>query len=408
MQAPLPIGHTLKNRYQLLKILGQGGFGCTFLAKDLNRFGELCVLKELVPPYRDAASLAKAKDLFYREAKILYGLNHPQIPQFSEQFEENQRFFLVQEYIPGQTLQQLLADRSKQGQPFQEAEVGQLLEQILPVLVYLHDRAIIHRDITPDNIILRQADRLPVLIDFGAVKAAITHRGSSAAPTIIGKLSYAAPEQMQSGTVYPSSDLYSLAVTVIVLLTGRSPVELYAPQHRTWNWQYWATVSPDLAAVLDRMLSDRPTDRYGSAKAVLAALRHPVALPAAATTSHQPTQAIGQPRRPLGMAPAPTSTPPLSEWDRWVTWLGKTSLVVLQSMGWGVRRVILPLLQWSFKLTLILLKWLFGLLPRWLILSVAIAAMLWAYQQVTGKPVISLPPSLPEWPSLPKFPPLGR
>ncbi len=266
MQPPIPLGTVLQNRYRLIKILGQGGFGRTYLAEDLGRFNEPCALKELIPAGMGYA-LEKSKELFQREAAILYQIQHPQVPQFRATFEQDQRLFLVQDYVEGKTYRTLLDERRTSNQTFSEAEVLQLLRQLLPVLAHLHIRGIIHRDISPENIILRQSDAKSVLIDFGVVKELATRLQSpniKPGATTVGKLGYAPSEQIQTGRAYPSSDLYALAVTCVVLLTGREPQELFDDTQVKWNWQRWVKVSPGLAMVLNRMLSYKPSDRYQS------------------------------------------------------------------------------------------------------------------------------------------------
>ncbi|MDX2213096.1 MAG: protein kinase [Oculatellaceae cyanobacterium bins.114] len=287
MQPPIAAGTVLQNRYRLLNILGQGGFGRTYLAEDLGRFHEKCALKEFIPTQIGAYALEKSKELFQREAAILYQIQHPQIPQFRATFEENQRLFLVQDFVDGKTYRALLNERKLQGMAFSEAEILLLVRQLLPVLSHFHSKGIIHRDIAPDNIILRQQDQLPVLIDFGVVKEIVTRVQSSPTmtqATTVGKLGYAPSEQMQTGRAYPNSDLYSLAVTAVVLLTGREPQELYDDVSLTWNWQRLTHVSPGFAQILNRMLSYRPGDRYQSVSEVaqaLQALLNPVAMPPA-------------------------------------------------------------------------------------------------------------------------------
>ncbi|HEY9598092.1 MAG TPA: serine/threonine-protein kinase, partial [Cyanophyceae cyanobacterium] len=189
MEPPIAAGTILQNRYHLISVLGQGGFGRTYLAEDQGRFNEPCALKELIPPQTGTQALEKSKELFQREAETLYKINHPQVPQFRANFEQDGRLFLVQDYVEGKTYRELLNDRKAQtviqpnlGQAapppstgvFSEAEVRQLLLQMLPVLDHIHSKNIIHRDITPDNIILRNSDRMPVLIDFGVVKELAT------------------------------------------------------------------------------------------------------------------------------------------------------------------------------------------------------------------------------------------
>ncbi|NJO76102.1 MAG: protein kinase [Leptolyngbyaceae cyanobacterium RM1_406_9] len=278
---------TIGLRYRIKRQLGHGGFGRTYLAEDLNRFNEPCVLKEFAPQVHGTYALQKAEELFEREAGVLYKLQHPQIPRFRElfraDFEKQAHLFLVQDYVEGQTYRQLLEARKLQGMGFAEPEVMQFLIQLLPVLQYIHRAGVIHRDISPDNLILRYSDQLPVLIDFGGVKqvaAAVSQyvqengqaQGQIAAPeTRLGKIGYAPEEQMQLGRAYPHSDLYALAVTALVLLTGKEPQEFLGRSPRR-NWGEELNLSPTLSAVLERMRSPRPTDRYPSAEEVMQAL----------------------------------------------------------------------------------------------------------------------------------------
>jgi len=279
MVAPIPLGSCLRQRYLIQAILGQGGFGRTYLAIDQERFGEQCVLKEFAVPYQDEPLSEKSRTLFHREASTLYQIQHPQIPKFWAAFEEGQRLFLVQDFIDGYTYRHLLQEYRQQGQTFSEIEVLDFLRKILPVLTYLHDRGIIHRDISPENIIFQPQQPftkisagtlvdtgLPVIIDFGAVKEATTHYPITSAITRVGKVGYAPPEQLQTGQVYPNSDLYSLAVTCLVLLTGKEPRSLMDSNTLEWQWHRYVTIDPALAAILKRMLSVYPSDRYASAQ----------------------------------------------------------------------------------------------------------------------------------------------
>jgi serine/threonine protein kinase len=276
MQPPITVGTVLQNRYRIIQILGQGGFGRTYLAEDQRRFNELCAIKELIPSATGTDAWEKAQELFAREAAILYQIQHPQIPQFRERFEEDQRLFLVQDYVAGKTYRTMLDERKAVGQTFTEAEVLFLMRSLLPVLEHIHDRGIIHRDISPENIILRESDRLPVLIDFGVVKELATKLQSlnvSTPLTTVGKLGYAPSEQMQTGRAYPSSDLYALAVTVLVLLTLKEPQELFDENQLTWNWQKLVKVDGRFAQILNRMLCHSPSDRFASVADVTQALQ---------------------------------------------------------------------------------------------------------------------------------------
>ncbi|MEG4996302.1 serine/threonine-protein kinase [Microcoleus sp. B4-D4] len=271
-------GSTLEKRYRIIRELGRGGFGRTYLAEDINRYGENCVLKEFSPVVQSP----KAAELFDREANMLYNLQHPQIPRFRELLRTdlggNPSLFLVQDYIPGETYEQILISRQQQGNNFTEAEVTQLLFQILPVLEYIHSKNLIHRDVSPDNIIQHTADKLPFLIDFGSVKqiaATALFQFSGQSDTAIGKQGYSPAEQMRLGKVTPASDLYALAVTALVLLSGKKPQKLYDIHNKTWDWRSHVTVSQNLGTVLDKMLAEQPGDRYQSAKQVREALKDP-------------------------------------------------------------------------------------------------------------------------------------
>ena len=284
MNNPIYPGITLNNHYRIVRELGHGGFGRTYLAEDSHRFNEPCVLKEFAPQVHGSYALQKSEELFEREAGVLYKLQHNQIPRFRELFRvsisDRGYLFLVQDYVPGQTYRFLLDARKRQGLRFIEAEINQLLQQILPVLEYIHSLGVLHRDISPDNLILRSSDGMPVLIDFGGVKqvAATVEslfaeaNGTPGPATRIGKLGYAPVEQMQMGIVYPHSDLYALAATVLVLLTGKEPHQLLDSHTLNWNWRAECSLSPNLSLVLDKMLAQQPSQRYSSAREVMLAL----------------------------------------------------------------------------------------------------------------------------------------
>ncbi len=292
MQPPFPQGFVLKGRYAIRSTIGQGGMGRTYLAQDLERFNETCVLKEFIPPQDSQEVTDKAKELFRREASVLYQIRHPQVPEFRATFESEGRLLLVQDYVEGKNYRNLLLDRLKSGQTFSENEIFALMQQLLPVLSYLHSHNIIHRDISPENLMLRSQDNLPVLIDFGVVQetnAKLNSQMGIPAATVAGKAGYAPPEQLQSGNAYANSDLYALAVTSIVLLTGKEPSELFDSINLAWNWQQFANVNPAFARVINQMLSYKPTNRYRSADELMQALQV-----AQASFSGAKTYAIGR------------------------------------------------------------------------------------------------------------------
>ncbi|MEG3967886.1 serine/threonine-protein kinase [Microcoleus sp. T2B6] len=318
MNNPIYPGITLNNHYRIVRELGHGGFGRTYLAEDAHRFNEPCVLKEFAPQVHGSYALQKSEELFEREAGVLYKLQHNQIPRFRELFRvsisDRGYLFLVQDYVPGQTYRFLLDARKRQGLRFIEAEINQLLQQILPLLEYIHSLGVIHRDISPDNLILRSSDGMPVLIDFGGVKqvAATVEslfaeaNGTPAPATRIGKLGYAPVEQMQMGIVSPHSDLYALAATVLVLLTGKEPHQLLDSQTLNWNWRAECSLSPNLSLVLDKMLAQQPSQRYSSAREVMLALS---GNPPLQPLPPAPQPGYFAPTQPPDLSPIPVPAP---------------------------------------------------------------------------------------------------
>lgn len=270
-------GTKVGGRYIVQRVLGQGGFGRSYLVEDSQRFGEACVLKEFFPTKKSGSNLQKALDLFKREAKTLYQLDHPQVPKFLACFTQKERLFIVQEYIDGVPYSQLIKQRRQQNSHFSEAEVVQWLMQMLQVLDYLHSLNIVHRDISPDNIMYCRDRSLPVLIDFGLVSDAIstllsdevTAADDAQPATMVGKFGYSPPEQIHLGQSFPSSDLYALGVTAIVLLTGRYPRDLIDRESLEWHWQTYTSVSPSLATILTQLVQQKPKARFQTARDVM-------------------------------------------------------------------------------------------------------------------------------------------
>ncbi|MDZ8056185.1 MAG: CHASE2 domain-containing protein [Aulosira sp. ZfuVER01] len=264
----------LGGRYQISKILGSGGFGCTYLAHDTQRPGNpTCVVKQLMPARRDTKFLEVARRLFNTEAEILEALGkHHQIPELLAYFEDNQEFYLVEEYIPGHTLtEELPPVRSVQA----ENVVIDILKGVLEVLNFVHEHRVIHRDIKPANIIRSAQDNQLVLIDFGAVKLMQPPNSEQTelATVAIGTRGYAPPEQF-AGHPRLCSDIYALGMIGIQALTGIPPQELH-PDLETGNiiWRSQAQVSEQFAAILDKMVRYHFSDRYQSACDVLEDLK---------------------------------------------------------------------------------------------------------------------------------------
>ncbi len=272
----------LADRYIPLKLLGKGGFGAAFLARDRYKPKmPLCVVKQFQPSGSlDAQELAVAQNLFQREAIVLeeLGNKHPQIPDLYAFFTpivtnrdrtaEEQYFYLAQEFIDGQDLETELEAKGK----FTEAEVKEVLTQILKVLQFVHENNTIHRDIKPSNI-MRDRQGVLHLLDFGAVKQITAGGANNKKSTGIYSMGFAPPEQMSGLQIYPSTDIYALAVTCITLLTGKSAEELYDSFNHNWNWLGYAPHTSDrLVAILNKMLLATPAQRFQSATEALAAL----------------------------------------------------------------------------------------------------------------------------------------
>ena len=267
----------LNNRYQVIQVLGAGGFGETFLAEDTYMPSRRrCVIKQLKPISNDPQTYQIIQKRFEREAATLeyLGEANDQIPKLFAYFSENGLFYLVQEWVHGQTLTNVI---QSQGQ-LQENTVREILLSLLSVLDYVHSKGIIHRDIKPDNIILREIDNKPVLIDFGAVKETIrTTINAAGHPTqslVIGTPGFMPSEQAIGRPVY-ATDIYSLGLTAIYLLTGKYPQELETHPHTGQIlWQdYAGGVSPQLAMVLTQAIEPRTSDRYTTAAKMLYALK---------------------------------------------------------------------------------------------------------------------------------------
>lgn len=266
----------LGDRYRLLKVISQGGKGRTFLAVDESYPSKpRCTIKEFLPKNQGTINPQKASELFNQEVTRLAELSqHPQIPQLLGYFEIKERQYLVQEFIDGQSLAQQLAIEGA----FSETQIRELLNELLPILQFVHDRGVIHRDINPENIIRRPPDSQLVLVDFGAAK--ITTKTVMAKPgTVIGSAAYTAPEQLM-GQAFFASDLYSLGVSCIHLITQIHPFDLYNNLDRKWGWQDYLTspVSKELAKILNKLLATTPKDRYQSGSEVLKAL-NPALIP---------------------------------------------------------------------------------------------------------------------------------
>jgi serine/threonine protein kinase len=285
----------LDGRYVTTKLLGRGGFGAAFLARDRRIPGmRQCVVKQFQPVGNlTLTQLHQAQIMFEREADVLaqLGNDHEQIPDLfaffpvivnsSQSEQEDQFFYLVQEYIDGQNLEEELVQQGK----FSEHQVLEVLQEILKVLKFVHERGIIHRDIKPSNIMRRRDGKL-FLLDFGAVKQVTNVALGAASSTGIYSMGFAPPEQMAGGQVFPSTDLYALAVTLITLLTNQEAIQLFDAYSNQWKWHEQVNVNSRLADILDKMLLPAANQRFQSAQEVLDAL---YSQPLAATQLNSPS-----------------------------------------------------------------------------------------------------------------------
>jgi eukaryotic-like serine/threonine-protein kinase len=269
----------LKDRYRALSFLDSGGMSRNFLAIDTDMPEEKrCVIKQFFPAPQvldDPEAFEKSIELFQREGAQLdrLGNDSTQIPQLFAYLEQERRFYLIQEFIDGQNLLKELDENGA----YSEQKILQLLDDLLPILKFVHDRGIIHRDIKPENIMRRQNGQL-VLIDFGMSKhlnSTVMSRGTTG-----GTMGYAPPEQIRAGVAYPASDIYALGATCIHLLTDITPDRLYDFMSNKWTWRQELAkqereISDRLANGIDRMLMNEVQDRHQSISCIIAALDSP-------------------------------------------------------------------------------------------------------------------------------------
>jgi serine/threonine-protein kinase len=271
----------LDGRYVPIRLLNRGGFGAAFLARDRRIPGmPLCVVKQLQPAGNlTPEHLNTAERLFETEAEVLadIGKEHEQIPELFAYFpilissqqsgQTDQFFYLVQEYIDGQNLEEELGQKGK----FSEQEALLVMQEILKILKFIHEQGIIHRDIKPSNIMRRRDGKL-FLLDFGAVKQVATASASAGSSTGIYTVGYAAPEQISGNRVFSATDIYALAATILNLLSGEDPSQLFDPYLNKWTWWKKVNINRDLRYILDKMLLPAVNERFQSADQVLDAL----------------------------------------------------------------------------------------------------------------------------------------
>ncbi|MEH2130677.1 MAG: protein kinase [Nostoc sp.] len=270
------INTVLRNHYKIVGLLGSGGFGDTYLAEDLDLPNKpKCVVKHLKPKTSNATVLPIARRLFDKEAEVLYRLGNlsKQIPKLFAHFEENGEFYLVQEFVDGHELSKEIIP----GQAWGEAQVVQLLQEILEVLVVVHQQNIIHRDIKPQNLMRRREDGKIMLIDFGAVKEieglAENTQGQVTSTIIIGSNGYM-PNEQASSKPRLSSDIFAVGIVAIQALTGRIPQEFPEDANGEIIWRHWTNVSDRLGDILTKMVRYNFSQRYQSAAQALQTLAY--------------------------------------------------------------------------------------------------------------------------------------
>jgi eukaryotic-like serine/threonine-protein kinase len=328
----------LRNRYHPTKLLSnEGGFGRTYLAEDRDKFNSKCVIKQLFPQVSGSNTLNvlnalnKAKELFDREAGQLEKLTHPQIPSLFAYFQEGNELYLIQEFIDGQTLDKI-------NRNWTEKEIRNFLNGILPVLQFIHDQNLIHRDLKPTNIMVRKPKppflqgltEQYILIDFGASKDLAQTVATTG--TRIGTFGYSPIEQLEGGEAYPCSDLYSIGVTCFYLLTGENIHKLFLDDGYNWvsNWQQYlkVNISAELRAILNKFLQKDRFNRYQSAEEVLKALNAPPITGKNINTGKIPPQKKSPQKSPVS---PPQYNPPVPRRDV-LKAIGYTSVGVIATV----------------------------------------------------------------------------
>ena len=253
----------LGDRYYLHYLVAQSNYSKIFLATDLAIDNRRCAIKQLYPNYYPAEIRSKVESAFLQEAQVLkkFAQKHPQICQYYSFLVNSGNQYIVQEWVEGTTLEEKLRQKPR----LLETEIKNIILNILLILEYVHSQGIVHNDIKPSNIILRLQNKLPVLIDFGVAKKINTDYGQN----IVGTPGYMSVEQAMGKATF-SNDLYSLGLTAIHLLTGKSPLgtDFNLEQNNFWC-QMKAAFDPKLVAVIDRAISARSDKRFASAREML-------------------------------------------------------------------------------------------------------------------------------------------
>nr|WP_299405620.1 bifunctional serine/threonine-protein kinase/formylglycine-generating enzyme family protein [Acaryochloris sp. IP29b_bin.148] len=298
----------LRQRFKMMRLLGRGMFGNTYLAEDRDNLHELCVVKQLICQTRGTGASQTVVEPFLQEAEQLRRLKKNQhIPSILAYFEEDHIPYLVQEYIDGQDLQQTVENQG----PFSEHQVQALLLELLPVLQTIHDQGVIHRDLKPAHIMRQHRDGKLILVGF-CVSQQVNLSDLQQTDSVRAQVSYAPPELFSVDKSLPGSDLYSLGASCIHLLTGVAPHALPLKEGEVWvdNWQEHLPepLNPALQAILKRLLQTDVSARYTSALEVLREVRTRIKNPSRPAPSPPPPPEK-PPAKPVPASPSPAPSP---------------------------------------------------------------------------------------------------
>jgi len=330
----LQSGDVIGGRYTIRESLSSGGFGQTFTAEDTQRPGNpKCVVKQLKLLNGTPQQVEIARKLFQREAEILEKLGREcnRIPQLLAHFEQDEEFYIVQEFIEGKTLAQELQESPR----WNEKQALTFLQEILPTLEFVHKNDVIHRDIKPANLIRRTSDNAIFLIDFGAIKQVFSSTVTSSFGTnstiAVGTLGYM-PTEQAAGKPRKSSDIYALGVTVIQALTGIAPTNLQEDDRGELIWEPYAQVSPAFVSFLSRMVKHNFNDRYPDASATIVALDSYLKGDLSTSIPTVTLSQLSQPTAPPATVPVIQNQPPKKGG---FNFLGFALLLILLSGGGG-------------------------------------------------------------------------
>ena len=293
------VGQLIAERYRLEAELSRGSQGVLWRASDQLAGGAPMVLRQLAPGPQQQA----LRQVWGR----LQGVLHPQVPRFGALIEAAGDLWLPREWQEGRTYADLQVARRQRQLVFGAGEVVLLLRQLLPVLAVLHSQDLIHGDLTPANLLRRERDGLPVLLDFGLVRGRAIAAGAGGPATAVGPATvgvtpgYGPPELVAGAPAEPWMDLYGLGVVALVLLSGEEPAALLDPVSLAWRWPASLDAEPALAAALGRLLAEDPAQRFASAGQALAAIQQ-LAMP-------ESTGPVPRADRTVVLVPQPMAAP---------------------------------------------------------------------------------------------------